>query len=649
MSFRYLFTPQQIGSVTVPNRLVLLPHTTLLGDQHLVGDRQIAYYEERAKGGVGLVIVETLVVHPTSQPLLNEPFAFDPRQVPRYRELTAAVHRHGARIFGQLAHGGRQLMDGSISRLPLWGVSPIPMSPVTEMPHEMDEDQIEELIEAFARCAGYLREGGFDGCELHSSHGYLIQQFISPLTNQRTDRWGGSLENRLRFPLAVMERVRKVVGRDFVLGMRLAADEFVPGGLTLDDTPEIARRLAASGQLDYLSVSGGLGLTPFIITADMSFPPGSQVHLAATIKREVGDLPVIAAQRINDPVLAERILADGHADLIGMARALICDPELPLKAREGRLDDIRPCIGCNQNCVGRIYQHRSIGCIQNAAAGREREWGIGTLKPAATPRRVVIVGGGPAGMEAARVARMRGHEVTLIERGTELGGRINALARVPWRHEFSGMVRYLRRQVENLGVKVRLGTEATEELILAERPDAVVIATGALPDLPAIPGLAGRALTAHEALEDSGKVGQRVLLVDLEGFYQTPTLAALFAGQGKDVEIIVPSFFMGSNLPYPSLIPLYMELAGRGVQFRTLTHLRAVEDGRVQAFNVFSMADVVLEGFDTLVVAYAGRADDRLYRALRGKVGELHLIGDAVAPRRADMAILEGHDVGRRL
>ena len=369
-TFQYLFTPLQIGNVTVENRIVVMPHTTLLSTDHLIGDRHVAYYEERAKGGAGLIVVETLIVHPTSQPLMNEAFAYDEREVPRYRQLTAAVHAHGTKIFAQIAHGGRQLIDGSISGLPLWGVSPVALSVASEVPHEMDEEEIAELIEAYARCATYVRDGGFDGVELHASHGYLIQQFFSPLSNTRTDRWGGALDNRMRFAFEVMSAVRRAVGKDFVLGMRLSADEFVPGGLTTDDTQEIARHLVATGQLDYLSVSAGMGQTPFLITCDMNFPPASQAYLAGLIREVSGDVPVFASQRVNDPILAEQILAEGQADMVGMTRALLCDPELPRKARAGLLDDIRACIACNQNCIGRIMQSKSIGCIQNAAVGR---------------------------------------------------------------------------------------------------------------------------------------------------------------------------------------------------------------------------------------------------------------------------------------
>ncbi len=649
-TFQFLFTPLQIGNVTVRNRIASLPHTTLLSTDHLIGDRHIAYYEERAKGGAGLIIVETLIVHPTSQPLMNEAFAFDERQVPRYRQLTAAVHQHGAKIFAQLAHGGRQLIDGSISRLPLLGVSPIPLSPASEVPHEMEEEEIAELIEAFARCAGYLREGGFDGVELHSSHGYLIQQFFSPLSNARTDRWGGSLENRMRFAFEVIAAVRRAVGRDFVVGMRLAADEFVPGGLTTEDTQEIARRLAATGELDYLSVSAGMGQTPFLITCDMNFPPASQAYLAGLIKQAVGSLPVFASQRINDPLLAERILAEGQADMVGMTRALICDPELPRKAKAGQLEDIRACIACNQNCIGRVMQSKPIGCIQNAAVGREREWGIGTLVPAPRRKRVVVAGGGPAGMECARILAERGHAVVLYEKEAELGGQIHVITRVPSRHEFGGIVRYLSRQVEKLGVDVRLNTAATADEILREKPDAVVVATGSVPQRPPIPGAdAPHVCDVSDLLLGRASPGKRAVVIDGESFYRALIAADFLLQQGCEVEVLSPVFFVGMNVTMPSLIITYMNLCSAGAVLTPLHMVSRIEDRAVHAYHVFSGADRVLPDVDTVVLAYPGRAENSLYRELKGRVPELYSIGDCVAPRKVDMAILEGHDVGRRI
>jgi mycofactocin system FadH/OYE family oxidoreductase 2 len=649
-AFEYLFTPLRIGGVTVDNRIVVMPHTTLLSTDHLIGDRHIAYYEERAKGGAGLVIVETLIIHPTSQPLMNEAFADDAREVPRYRELTAAVHRHRTKIFAQIAHGGRQLIDGSISRLPLWGVSPVALSVASETPHELEEEEIAELIEAYARCATYVRDGGFDGVELHSSHGYLIQQFFSPLSNLRTDRWGGGLDNRMRFAFEVISAVRRAVGNDFVLGMRLSADEFVPGGLTTDDAQEIARHLVATGQLNYLSVSAGMGQTPFLITCDMNFPPGSQAYLAGLIKQVAGDVPVFASQRINDPVLAERILAEGQADMVGMTRALVCDPELPRKARDGRLAEIRACIGCNQNCIGRVMQSKSIGCIQNPAVGREREWGIGTLTAAPRRKRVAVAGGGPAGMECARILAERGHAVTLYEKDDQLGGQINYITKAPSRVEFASVVRYLSHEIARLGVDARLKTAATAEMVLAEKPDAVVVATGSVPQRPNILGADGpNVCDVTDLLAGRVQPGKKAVIIDGDCFYRALTATDFLLNQEVEVEVLSPVFYIGMNVAMPSLIITYMNLCSKGAVFTPMHMVRSIADHTVNAFHVFSFAERTITGVDTVVLAYPGQVENALHKQLKGRVPELYQIGDCVAPRKVDMAILEGHDVGRRI
>ncbi|MGI0148883.1 MAG: mycofactocin system FadH/OYE family oxidoreductase 2, partial [Thermoplasmata archaeon] len=389
-----LFSPLKIRNVTVKNRIAVMAHTTGYAYDHLINDRHVAYYEERAKGGAGLIILETQIIHPTAQPVPGESYGWEERNVPRYEKLAKAVHQHGAKIFGQIGHGGRNLADGGVSRLPIWGISTIPVSPVGEIPHIMDEGELAEVQRCYVRAASHLKAGGFDGVELHATHGYLFQQFWSLVTNNRTDRYGaGSLDDRLRFTLEVIDKVRAEIGNDIVLGMRMCGDEFFPmGGLTLDDTKEIAKRLEATGKLDYLSVSGGFGQTPFLIVADGTFPRGVHVHLAAGIKEVVKSIPVIASQRIVDPQQAEEVLAAGQADLIGMTRATIADPELPKKAEEGRIDEIRVCIACNQLCAANSFAGRPILCVVNPDAGYEAEFGLGSVKKAKKQKRVLVVG-----------------------------------------------------------------------------------------------------------------------------------------------------------------------------------------------------------------------------------------------------------------
>lgn len=643
-----MFSPLQIGPVTVRNRIVNTAHLTHFAKDNLPNDRHVHYYAERARGGAGLIVTEATYVHPTSQSLDCVILGYDPRVVPGFRRIAMAVHQHGAKIFGQLSHRGRE-MTSFYSHLPLWSASPIPCPASREVPHAMDHDELAEIVESFARTAGHFREAGYDGVEIHAAHGYLLQQFMSPWSNRREDEYGGSLSNRLRLPRQVIAAVRESVGDDLALGIRLSGDEFTQGGLGLPEMQEICRLLAADGQLDYFSISAGNYTSQFMSMGDMTVPPGAIVYLAAGIK-EVVDLPVFTVMRINDPMLAERILADGQADMIGMVRALIADPELPNKAREGRLDDIRYCVACLQDCR-RFAKGGRLGCVQNAAAGEEERLGMATLRPAERPKRVVVVGGGPAGMEAARLGAVRGHHVVLFERGQELGGQINLAARLANREEFGGIARYLRLQMDRLGVEVHLGEEAGPERVLAERPEAVVVATGATPWPATLPGARdGTVGNVWDVLEGRLAVGASVLIYDNgEGFWQSCGLAELLAMQGKRVELVTRLAQVGVDIPPPSLALLYRRLLSAGVEFTTMTAVTDYRGSVVLGHNTYSKREWRCEGIDTVVLMSGEKPEDGLYHALKGRVPELYAVGDCVAPRKAGDAIREGHLVGRSI
>ena len=394
--FKYLFSPLKLGSVVVPNRVHFAAHLTNFAEQQKISNRLIYYYRERARGGCGLITTEEMSVHPTDHAYEKLVDAFDPQVVPGYQRLTKAIHDYDTRIFAQLNHNGMQ-GDGKISRLPVWGPSPGSDPIFRETAKEMEVEEIAECIEYFARSAAYAAEGGFDGIELQLGHSSLIRQFLSPATNVRKDEYGGNFENRLRFALEVIAAVRKEVGGDFTLGVRLNADEMHPrGGLTLADAKTIAARLQETGHLDFMDLSLGTFYNLYLVEGTMHTPLAYTVPLAAAI-RSVVDLPVFCTNRINDPHLAEKILQDGDADMIGMVRGLICDPELPNKARQGRIDDIRHCIACNQGCIGRVGLGYRLGCIQNPAVGKEKELGAETLKPCDHPKKVVVIGAGPGG------------------------------------------------------------------------------------------------------------------------------------------------------------------------------------------------------------------------------------------------------------
>ena len=416
--FHYLFEPIQVGSVTLKNRIVSTAHSTRFAEDGVVGERFCAYHEARAKGGVGLIITEAQPVHPSSVPRLGMIHNWDDRVIPGFRNLAKAIHRHGAKIFGQISHHGRQMSSGLTQRSIL-APSAIPCPLKREVPKEMEIEEIEEIVDNFGKAAGRLKEGGFDGVEVMIGHGYLLNEFLSPAMNKRTDEYGGSLGNRLRIIFEILNSVRKNVGDDFTCGVRMSGDEFIKDGLTFEDMKEVARLLEGTGQVDYLNVSAGNYAVPHFIVPPWYVPPGAFVYLSAGIKEEV-NLPVGCVGRINDPILAEKILESHQADLVGMCRALIADPELPKKAQEGRLEDIRPCIGCRQMCSGvGTATTLFLGCTVNPSVGYESEKEV--LSSPAKRKRVLIIGGGPAGLEASRMAASRGHQVILCEQKQGIG------------------------------------------------------------------------------------------------------------------------------------------------------------------------------------------------------------------------------------
>jgi mycofactocin system FadH/OYE family oxidoreductase 2 len=577
--------------------------------------------------------------------------AFEPEVIPGFQKLTRTIHEFDTKIFAQLNHNGMQA-DGTISRLPVWGPSPGADPLFRETCKEMEIEEIAECVEHYARRAAHVVEGGFDGIELQVGHSSLIRQFLSPATNARQDEYGGGPENRLRFCMQVVAAVREAVGSEFTLGIRLNADEMHPrGGLTLADAKHIAGSLEATGQLDFMDISLGTFHNLYLVEGSMHTPLGYTIPLSAAI-RSVVDLPVYCTNRINDPHLAEKILEDGQGDMVNMVRALIADPELPNKAREGRDDDIRHCIACNQGCIGRMGLGYTIGCIQNPAAGNERELGIDTLTPCTRPKKVVVVGAGPAGLEAARVAALRKHNVILFEKNDEVGGQNIVAGKAAGRQEITGVTRWLLSQVSQLEIDIRLGVVVDAETVLREKPDAVVVATGSLPKEKPFPGEydVPEVVNSQQVLKGEVETGQEALLIDLDGHHQATGTAELLAARGKKVHIITPSLFIGSQLgPLQDLYLTRRRLAKKGVTFTPDIAVLEIQGTLVKGLSVYSNEMIDFEGYDTLVLAAGNVANDGLYFALKGKVAELYRVGDCVAPRKTDMAIVEGHRAGRCL
>jgi len=583
--------------------------------------------------------------------------------VPRYRMIADMVHKEGAYIFAQLLHlGGNVPPHGPDDPTEVWVPSVIPGIMMYSryggnygMPKEMEKEDIRELLSGLRQSATNLKNGGFDGLEIHACHGYLVGEFLSPLTNRRTDEYGGSPVNRMRLLMESIETAREAIGKDRVLGVRISGDEFTPGGLTIEHSKAIAK--AIEDRVDYISVSGGANWTlegTAGIAAPSFVPPGFLIPLAAEIKRTVS-VPVFCAGRINDPVLAEKILSEGQADMIGMARPLLADPEFPKKAREGRTEDIRPCVGCMQGCMGRFLRGYPITCVHNPAAGKEKRFGLQTLKPAQVKKRVMVIGGGPSGLKAAEISARRGHEVVIYEKETQLGGQVRLAALTPSRQEFGEITNHLIKQLRKLGVTIYLGQEATVETVDAEKADAVVVATGCEPASTffnprtfleeSVKGLdQDNVLSIWDVLLQKKDVGQNVIIVDGEGHYRTLAVADHLAAQGKKVRILLPTRTVISDVINTVDGPMmFRRLREEKVAFSPAVTVREISGDRIIT------SKETIEGVDTVVWAIGCKANDRLYFALKSKVKDIHRIGDCIAPRLIDSAIWEGEMVGRKI
>ena len=654
--FKHLFTPLRVGSFTVRNRIVSTAHGTGYGIGGLPTQRHLDYWASKAKGGIGLIVTGASVVHPSAG---RSPAAIQlwrDECIEPFRRIADAIHQHDARIVVQINHAGRANY-GAPTLDPVWSASPIVSKMHMGTPREMTVDEIQLVIEAFASAARRMREAGLDGVEVHCGQDYLIETFMSPLFNQREDEYGGSEENRLRFAHEVIAAVRKAVGRDFTVGIRVNGDEYEEDGLNQEDMQRIVGALAASGQLDYVSVNWGLGGNASFgmsgpVIPPMYVPPGAFVYLAAGIK-QVTELPVICVGRINTPVLAEAILERNEADLVGMTRANLCDPELPNKAREGRLDEIRYCIACNEGCLN--HGGSGLTCAINASVGREAETQI---TPAPVSKRVMVIGGGIAGMEAARVAALRGHQVTLYERESQMGGQLQIAAKAPGRAEMAEPVRYYTKQFDLLAVPVHMGVAVDEKLVRREKPDAVIVATGGLPALLAVDGIDeyGKAegvnvVLAWDVLDGTAEVtGGKVAVFATDQGMEGLTTADFLAERGKEVEVLIPYPNVGARLEWLVTKWVIMDrLARKDVKLSIMTAVKAVREGVIYAFSPPNGPERPLEGVETLVISAGSRSNDALWKALRGQVKEIYNIGESVSPRRLLASSLDGLKIGLRV
>ncbi len=643
-SFPRLFSPLPIGGVTLANRIVSSGHDTVMAEEGRVTDRLIAYHEARAAGGVGLIVVQVAGVHESSRYTSHVLMVTDDSCIPGYRRLAERMHGHGCPVFGQLFHPGREIMESQDGSAPVaLAPSAVPTERFHVMPRALPVDLLQEIVAGFGHGARRLREAGLDGAEIVASHGYLPSQFLNPRVNLRDDAYGGSEENRLRFLRESIAAVRAEVGRDFVLGLRISADEIAHDGLTLDEAVAACRALDADGTLDYVSVVAGSSATlagSVHIVPPMSEPNAYTAPLAAKVK-EVVRVPVMVAGRINQPQEAERVIETGQADACAMTRALICDPLLPVKARTGRSEEIRACIGCNQACIGHFHAGYPISCIQHPETGREQRYGA--LEPAERPRHVMVVGGGPGGLKAASVAAQRGHRVTLYEAGSRLGGQVLLAERLPGRAEFGGAVPNLVGEAERAGVRIVTGARVDRALVETERPDVVIVATGARPRRPALelrddPVV----LDAWQVISGEAVPPGHVVVADWRCDWTGMGVAILLAEEGHRVALAVDGYMPGQRVQQYVRDVMQAAMHRAGVRIVPTTRVYGADADSVYLQHTLSGEPVIVEDVAALVLAQGHEPEDGLLRELEGYGGEIRAIGDCLAPRTVEEAVLEG-------
>jgi 2,4-dienoyl-CoA reductase-like NADH-dependent reductase (Old Yellow Enzyme family) len=648
---RHVFEPITLNGLEIKNRVVRTAHGTNLGGGAL-SDDLIAYHAARARGGVGLSMLEASGVHPSGPMTLN---AWDDSIVPRYEALMRAVRPHGMRVFSQLNHLGSEL--GRPGERP-WSASELASPGSGLITHAMTVGEIQAMVHAFAAAARRAVEGGLDGVEVHCAHGYLIQQFLSPHTNRRDDDYGGHFENRMRFYLEVLRAVRDAIGPHVPLGTRVGPHNRA-GGLNVDEHREIVERVLREGLVDYLNISHGSHLNPHKIIGAMHEPTGYELAHSAPLTR-LTRLPTIVTGRFRTLADADRVIADGIADLVGMTRAHIADADIVRKTRAGRVDEIRPCIGCNQGCVGGLASGR-LGCTVNVAAGHELRLAEDRLERVSHPKRVLVVGGGPAGMEAARIAALRGHLVTLAEAGDGLGGTLRVARLAPNHAGIGDIADWLARELARLGVELVLNCRVDREFVRRFGADAVVVATGASPRLDgrqrrrpelAVPGVALDHVVSTQMLMQSpaGRIGPCALVFDDVGAYEAIGAAEFLVSHGTTVTFATShsSFAPRMESALISQPAMGRLLESGRFSLRTRACLEEIERGRAVIGSLDDTAREVIRA-DTVVLVTLNRPNRDIADAVAGLGLVPHIVGDARHPDFLPAAVAQGHSAGREI
>ncbi len=608
-------------------------------------DSMVAYHEAKAKGGAALTIIEAARVHPSGDSGRPAIRAYDPSCIAGYKKLTTACHGYDCLVFGQLTHPGREMANMEDGTSPVaYAPSAIPNERFHVMPRELSEPIIHEIVMGFRLSAQNLKAAKLDGIEIVASHGYLLGQFLNKNVNKRKDKYGGNFENRYRILDEIIDAVKLGSSSDMLIGVRLSGDEKEFRGIELQETIKIVEKLNKNEKIDYINITAGTsaGLTGSThIVPSMRFEPGYTLPLAKAIKGATSK-PIFVAGRINTPHIAEEALISEAADMCGMTRAIISDPQMPQKAESGRLDEITACVGCNQACIGHMLNGQPISCIQSPETGRELTFN--KLKLAAKKRKILIIGGGPAGMKAATVAASRGHRVKLIEASSMLGGQINLAERLPGRSEFGGITTNLANKLQRQNVEITLNTKVSADFVMQEAPEVVILATGGKSFEPLIDGRENaHVVTAWQILEGKANVGSRVAIADWRCDWVGLGLAELLARQGCHVRLACNGMVPGQT------VNQYVRDNWLGklhkLNVKTFTHLRLhgidSEDAYFQ--HTLSGEPVILNDVDTLVTAFGAGSVNTLEKELKNNFNsDLHVIGDALSPRTVEEAILDG-------
>jgi 2,4-dienoyl-CoA reductase-like NADH-dependent reductase (Old Yellow Enzyme family)/thioredoxin reductase len=649
-SLRHLLTPVDIGPVNVKNRVVRTGHGTGFGGGTM-SDALVDYHVERAKGGVGLTIIEAMAVGSSVYPFL---VSGAPGLIEGYRKLMQRVEPYGMKVFQQLGHLGNEIPEADGS--PPWSASDTVGALVGVQSQSMTKRQIDFLVECYAKAARDCEAGGLHGIEVHMAHGYLVQQFLSPLFNQRTDEYGGSFENRTRLAIRLLEAVRGAVPKHMAVGVRLSP-ELLPGGLDAEDIGRIAKLFCDRGLVDYVNLTLGTDYNFHKIIAAMHEPTGYEVPYAAVVKPSVR-VPVLVTGRFRTLQEADQVIGEGHADMVALTRAHIADPALVRKTLEGNVEDVRPCIGCNHGCIGGLMTGGRVGCTVNVAVGAEATLSEDLIQRTTSPKKVLVVGGGPAGMEAARVASLKGHQVILAEASANLGGCVNVAARAPKRQGIADIIVWLERQLRQQNVEIRTGCYIEASDVTSIKPDVVIVATGSSPRLDGVQHLSpgqvaagmeqAHVVSSHDVLMDAtGKNwGPNAVVYDDTGHYEAVAAAEFLISKGVAVTFVTgqASFAPKLDASFSSAPALERLAAGK---FRLVTYARLAEIGKDSVRIAYRYGGDFTVPANTVVFVSYNRCNRELPDALPDWQGEMHVVGDAVSPRYLQTAIREGHMAGR--